>query len=472
MKISINSSEIVFSNLSLTDEIGKVFFWENRVFRAIYSPFTDWANDLFSCGLMTELIEKQLVPNSKISNYTLEDFDLVLEHEKIEPVSYPYEWTFSMLQAAAVLVLEVNQIAQKYGYQTKDCHPFNVLFCGTKPVFIDIGSFVKREKDFKGWIAYEEFLKSYEYVLKIASVQDFLLTKRLSMGGDYISHESFYHFQYPFSRILSLDTLKKNLQRYFKFRRLESFESEKLRAKLPNFVVSIIEKMKKQKLIPFQKINFEQLRKKILGIKPPKRQTFWGNYHDLFLADGKLSSTLRFDRIIEIFGKHDIKTVFEVAGNQGVFANLMLQKLPLQHIICSDYDENAVDQMFLFAKKNKQEKLFPVLLNFFCPILTSFSKPPQERFKADLLVALAVTHHLILTQKIRIETIFENVKQYAQKYVAIEFMPLGLYDGKTNIPMPDWYAKDWFKSHFEKHFDLLVEEQLEANRILFFGKIR
>ena len=54
--------------------------------------------------------------------------------------------------------------------------------------------------------------------------------------------------------------------------------------------------------------------------------------------------------------------------------------------------------------------------------------------KSDIVLAMAVTHHLILGQKLSIDFIFSQIKQYANKYVFIEFMPLGLWGGKEILP--------------------------------------
>jgi hypothetical protein len=56
--------------------------------------------------------------------------------------------------------------------------------------------------------------------------------------------------------------------------------------------------------------------------------------------------------------------------------------------------------------------------------------------------------------------------------VLIEFMPLGLFDGTSTPPIPSWYSVDWFRSNFAKQFELLQEETLEENRILFVGRLR
>jgi hypothetical protein len=106
------------------------------------------------------------------------------------------------------------------------------------------------------------------------------------------------------------------------------------------------------------------------------------------------------------------------------------------------------------------------------PWVTSYSKFPEARFKSEAVLALAVTHHLILTQNYPIEYIFHRIERFSEKYVFIEFMPLGLYSKGVAPKVPNWYSTEWFRNNFSQHFELLLEEQLEANRILFVGKIR
>src|ERR687888_2278696 len=64
-----------------------------------------------------------------------------LEHERIPFVSYPYEWTFSMLKDAALLHLDLLLAALDHDLVLKDSTPYNVQFKGGRAVFIDIGAF-------------------------------------------------------------------------------------------------------------------------------------------------------------------------------------------------------------------------------------------------------------------------------------------------------------------------------------------
>ena len=57
------------------------------------------------------------------SESPLPDGAIVLEHERIPFVSYPYEWTFDMLREAALLQLEIVERSLKHRMDTegRDC---------------------------------------------------------------------------------------------------------------------------------------------------------------------------------------------------------------------------------------------------------------------------------------------------------------------------------------------------------------
>ena len=65
----------------------------------------------------------------------------VLRHERLDVITYPYEWAFEMLRDAARLQLDLTRAGARRGLITKDASAYNVQFRGTRPVFIDVGSF-------------------------------------------------------------------------------------------------------------------------------------------------------------------------------------------------------------------------------------------------------------------------------------------------------------------------------------------
>ncbi|HEX9643680.1 MAG TPA: class I SAM-dependent methyltransferase [Acidimicrobiia bacterium] len=87
-----------------------------------------------------------------------------LEHPRLPLITYPYEWTFSMLKDAALLQLGLLEDALAAGLTIKDATPYNIQFVDGRPVFIDIGSFeVYRAGE--PWIGYRQFTRQFLFPL-------------------------------------------------------------------------------------------------------------------------------------------------------------------------------------------------------------------------------------------------------------------------------------------------------------------
>ena len=93
-----------------------------------------------------------------------------LEHERLPVVTYPYEWTFSMLRDAALLHLDLVRQGLALGVGCKDGTAYNVQFVGTAPVFIDLGSFEPVGAD--PWPGYRQFCQQLLYPLLIEAYLD------------------------------------------------------------------------------------------------------------------------------------------------------------------------------------------------------------------------------------------------------------------------------------------------------------
>lgn len=150
MEVTLDNSEIKFVPLSYTDPCGKLFTWQDNLYRGIAEHNCNHVRYMFECGLLDELMERQLFPKSKITEYVINNYKLVIEHEKINNIAYSHEWTFEMLKLAALTTLEVNKICNSYGYELKDAHPDNIVYQGSMPKFVDLGSIVKQRKKIIG----------------------------------------------------------------------------------------------------------------------------------------------------------------------------------------------------------------------------------------------------------------------------------------------------------------------------------
>jgi hypothetical protein len=217
------------------------------------------------------------------------------------------------------------------------------------------------------------------------------------------------------------------------------------------------------------KIN--RLKTLINKIKLSRSESIWSNYHDGFSEDGRVISNPRFDFVAEKVASLNVQSVLEIAGNQGALSRLLADNKNIKSIICTDADGSALDKGYCSARLTASNIIWAIL-NPFSYENARVEIPLENRFKSEAVIALALTHHLILTQNFRLEFIFDVLTVFSKKYVFVEFMPMGLYNGKKAVSVPDWYSVDWFEQGFNKKFELIEKSQLEKNRILFIGKIR
>lgn len=116
---------------------------DGRLFRCVPKENRKHAIELFESGLIDELMQKNLIPKVWMITKSDASDNMLIEEEKIPYIVQPYEWSFHMLYIAGKMVLTVNELALKYGYYLADPHVYNVMFKGTIPLYVDMGSFKK-----------------------------------------------------------------------------------------------------------------------------------------------------------------------------------------------------------------------------------------------------------------------------------------------------------------------------------------
>lgn len=115
--MSVPASSPQFESGSFRDPDTRVFHHDGSVFRCLTEPaLADWtclaATDFYA--RFTE--QGRLIPTTLVDARThLPDLEVrwaaVLKHERVPMISYPYEWTFSMLRDAALLQLDLTLAA-------------------------------------------------------------------------------------------------------------------------------------------------------------------------------------------------------------------------------------------------------------------------------------------------------------------------------------------------------------------------
>src|SRR5215218_3803712 len=162
---------------SFRDPDSRVFMTANGVFRLLTATGLEDFQALADTSLWGDLQEEgtvvatELAESAQLPQHVGVDAVAVLRHDRIPFVSYPYEWTFSMLQDAALLQLDLARRALKVDLTLKDASAYNVQWRGSRPVFIDIGSF-ERLRPGEPWAGYRQFCMLFLYPLMLQAYKD------------------------------------------------------------------------------------------------------------------------------------------------------------------------------------------------------------------------------------------------------------------------------------------------------------
>lgn len=178
----------------------------------------------------------------------------------------------------------------------------------------------------------------------------------------------------------------------------------------------------------------------------------WSNYRQetaLVLAhEGKYlpnNPDSRFQTVIDLAIKSGAYSFIDIGCNDGMFS-LLLTREGLKGLAI-DLDDYAINKLYSFVRKHDE-----ISLAIACGSFMSFFG------QAELVLALALTHHLYLSQNMSFDQIAQQLSKISTKFVITEFMPDGL--GGTSHrpepypnPLPEEYCLSNFTLALEKYFN-------------------
>ncbi|HVF41152.1 MAG TPA: hypothetical protein VM939_14715, partial [Gemmatimonadaceae bacterium] len=129
------------------DTSGEPFISDGRVFRGIYKGHAAKVRDVLRICEREKLFDQGVVWTGEVSENPHPEipYELVLEHRRIQFISYPHEWSGSMFKEACLFHIDLFGRLQRHGLTLKDWHPYNILFDGVKPVFVDFTSIIRAD---------------------------------------------------------------------------------------------------------------------------------------------------------------------------------------------------------------------------------------------------------------------------------------------------------------------------------------
>ena len=443
------NNEIRVHPSSYVDPAGRLLIANNRVLRALNAESAPFYQQLLQNKTVQKMLGRQIVETT-IATDVIEGFSAVLEHRSIPFMSYCYEWAPPMLKDAALLHTDIATQLAREGLALQDAYPWNVMFDGPKPVFVDFTSIIKEEKDLL-WIAYGQFNQFFLYPLYLISYG--LSDVVRSLLHDYVNGISVDQFVRLLPRKAALRKPGLIWQVY-----LPNFLSNRSQRKSGS---SSITKMA-AKFTPSRDIRirfFESLQSKVKHITTDVRSTQWATYYkDISFFENVSLYTAKEKHIENILRTEKPKTVIDIGCNQGGYSFIAVREGA--SVVAFDNDESSVSMLYLHAKK-KNLNILPLIIDVMNPSpaggwRAEQFEPSHKRFTGEMVFALALVHHLALTQRQSFDRIAATFADYSTKHLVTEFVPLE--DEKTKQILRtsrrdvSWYTLDNYITALRKYF--------------------
>ena len=428
---------------SFRDPSGFLFYNEGRLYRQINACYQSHYDLLMSSGLYRELVNEGLLVSHEeitLDKATPPDAYKIIKPELVPFISHPYEWCFSQLKDAALVTLAIQKKALRHNMILKDASAYNVQFKGVQPIFIDSLSFEKYVEG-EPWVAYRQFCQHFLAPLTLMSQKDYRLIGLLKNYIDGIPLD-LASCLLPWGSHLNFSTL------------MHIHLHAKSQIAFSNKPVTTSMKISRLQLIAM----IDSLERAIVKTRWNPGQTEWGDYY----KETNYSSAA-FCNKQEVIRRWlaDARpgVVWDVGANTGVFSRLARDSGALT--VAFDSDMLAVEKNYLDCRRQKVERMIPLVMDLTAPspaVGWAEEERPSllDRAPADLLMALALIHHLAISNNVPLSNIASFFSRCA-KFAIVEFVPKSDSQVQRLLASRRDVFYDYTQEAFERAFEVYFE---------------
>lgn len=358
---------------------------------------------------------------------TVEAGAKVVEHDAIPFPSFPYEWAPEMLREAGLATLDISEELLAEGWGLKDATPYNVLFRGPKPVFVDLLSFERRAPGDVTWLPYAQFVRTFLLPLLVHGRFGTPLSQVFLHRRDGLEPEDVYPLfglRKFFPPLLTMVTLPVLLAGAGEKKAASAAATSAASAPATNGRAPDPEKARF--ILGYL---LRSLRKRLESLGPRGDRSRWSNYMDV----GQNNYTEAFLAEKEAFvtaalGEVKPASVLDVGCNTGHFSAMAAKSGA--RVVAIDYDPACVGRVWQRAKAEKLDVL---------PLVVDLTRPSPavgwrnreqpsflERAKDfDLVLMLAVIHHMLVSERVPLDEILAMASQLTKDAAVIEYVGPG-----------------------------------------------
>jgi ribosomal protein L11 methylase PrmA len=406
---------------------GWLFRQVNQESRADYDRLIESGlyDELVAAGLLVRHEEVDEQPHLAPIAYK------VLRPEPIPFISYSYEWCFGQLKAAALATLEIQRRAVARGMSLKDASGFNVQFRGWQPVFIDTLSF-EAYREGSPWVAYRQFCQHF--------LAPLALTSRVDPGLNQLLRTNLDGIPLALAARLLPGRTKLNpgllLHIHIHARAKQIFDGRAHKPRQRPFPKTALLGM------------LDSLGSTVRGLRWEPRGTEWADYYtDTNYTEAALAEK---ERIVgDFLDRVGPGTAWDLGANTGRFSRLAAMRGAAT--VAFDVDPAAVET-----------GLLPLILDLTNPSpglgwANRERLSVAERGPADVVLALALIHHLAIGNNVPLPKVAELLAQLGRTLI-IEFVPKSDSQVRRLLVVREDifpnYVREGFEAAFAAHFEI------------------
>jgi SAM-dependent methyltransferase len=352
---------------------------------------------------------------------------LRLLHPKIPIPSYSWEWTPAQWLAAAELTLSLCEEALNAGWILKDATPLNILFRGSRPVFVDILSFESREparRDSQSaiWLAYGQYVRTFLLPLLMNRLLGWPLTLSLFKRDGYEPADCFaaLGWRQRLSRAalwpITLPTLLDHRKSVAESSPKSDTAQKKSRTLDPEVATQILRR------------TLKKLRQSTLRAMPQSASSDWSDYQQTLTHYTAEQSRQKLDWVRGTLESSHPARVLDIGANTGEFSALAASLGA--EVVALERDQAAADRLFLMARRcNLTIQTIHADLARPTPAVgwenaESVALLPRLEAQFDLVLLLAVIHHLLLMEQIPLPEILALCHRLTRRHLVVEWVPV------------------------------------------------
>lgn len=410
--------------------------------------------------LDTAEAQKLLAQGAITALFESTDGAAVVEHEPIAFPSFPYEWPPEMLHAAACLTLDFAEELVAEGLGLKDATPYNVLFRGSEPVFVDILSIERRDPGDPVWLPYAQCVRAFLLPLLVNQRFRTPLDQLLTTRRDGLEPQDVYALCGPMQKLLPPFLTLVSIPTWLAARHKQDDTSLYQKKSLddPEQARFILESV------------IRGLRRKLDALAPRGgRKSVWSDYmagdHNYAPEHFRAKHTF----VESVLAEFRPSRVLDVGCNTGTFSALAARRGA--SVVAMDSDPVVVGQVWRQARAEALD-ILPLVVNLTrpspaigwrnqeCPAFLD-----RARGAFDTVLMLAVVHHMLVSERIPLPEIIDLAAELTTRFLVIEFVapddPMFRRITRGRDDLFRGLTRELFEATCRRHFELVRSQHLD-----------